>query len=193
MMNLRQQRNRSLLVKLLVSTVLMFGFGFLLVPLYDVFCDITGLNGKLQNTGALTQAYPINQQRQVRVQFLAVNNEAMPWTLRPARSEISVHPGEMTQTAFMAVNPTNRPMVAQAIPSVAPSAAAKYLHKVNCFCFEQQPLGAGEEQEMPLVFMVDDELPDYIQTITLSYTLFDITPELRPANDVVNSATRSAL
>ncbi len=188
-----QQRNRSLLIKLLASAVLMFGFGFLLVPLYDVFCDVTGLNGKLQNTGALTEVYPVNEQRQVRVQFLAVNNEAMPWRLKPALSEMLVHPGEMTQTAFMAFNPTNQHMVAQAIPSVSPSAAAEYLHKVNCFCFEQQPLSAGEEREMPLVFMVDDKLPEFITTVTLSYTLFDITPESRPGSGSSIIPARSTL
>ncbi|WP_296062085.1 cytochrome c oxidase assembly protein [uncultured Amphritea sp.] len=192
-MNQLQQRNRSLLIKLLAGTVLMFGFGFLLVPLYDVFCNITGLNGKLQNTGALTRDYAIDGQREVRVQFLAVNNESMPWRLHPELAEISVHPGEMMQTAFMAFNPTSSHMVAQAIPSVAPSEAAPYLHKVNCFCFEQQPLGAGEERAMPLVFMVDDQLPKYITTITLSYTLFDITPESSPVSGIAVEPARSVL
>ncbi|SER11358.1 cytochrome c oxidase assembly protein subunit 11 [Amphritea atlantica] len=192
-MNQLQQRNRSLLIKLLAGTVLMFGFGFLLVPLYDVFCDVTGLNGKLQNTGALTQEYKVDSKRQIRVQFLAVNNESMPWRLRPEQAEISVHPGQMTQTAFLAFNPTERNMVAQAIPSVAPSEAAPYLHKVNCFCFEQQPLAAGEKRAMPLVFMVDDQLPGYISTITLSYTLFDITPESSPVSGIAVAPARSVL
>ena len=176
-----QRRNRSLITRLIAGTVLMFGFGFLLVPLYDVFCRVTGLNGKVLNNGPVTQSVEINPDRRVKVQFLAVNNEAMPWRFKPEKSEITVFPGEMKQTAFVAFNPTQRGMVAQAIPSVAPSEAASHLHKVNCFCFEQQPLMAGEQRDMPLVFMIDNELPKHISTITLSYTLFDITPEPRPA------------
>ena len=179
-MNQLQRRNRSLVTRLIVGTVLMFGFGFLLVPLYDVFCRVTGLNGKVLNNGPVTQSVEINKDRRVTVQLLAVNNEAMPWRFKPQESEITVFPGEMKQTAFVALNPTQRSMVGQAVPSVAPSEAAEHLHKVNCFCFEQQPLMAGEERAMPLVFMIDDELPQHISTITLSYTLFDITPEPRP-------------
>lgn len=175
-----QQRNRSLITRLIAGTVMMFGFGFLLVPLYDVFCRVTGLNGKVLNNGPVTQTVEINQDRRVKVQLLAVNNEAMPWQFKPEEAEISVYPGEMKQTAFVALNPTQRSMVAQAVPSVAPSEAAAHLHKVNCFCFEQQPLMAGEQRAMPLVFMIDNELPRHISTITLSYTLFDITPEPRP-------------
>ncbi len=175
-----QRRNRSLITRLVAGTVLMFGFGFLLVPLYDVFCRVTGLNGKVLNNGPVAQVVDINHERRVRVQLLGVNNEAMPWRFQPDQSEISVFPGEMKQAAFIAFNPTRHYMVAQAVPSVAPSEAAAHLHKVNCFCFEQQPLMAGEQRAMPLVFMVDNELPQHISTITLSYTLFDITPESRP-------------
>lgn len=160
---------------LLLSTVLMFGFGFALVPLYDVFCEVTGLNGKITNTGPVKTAMSEDSSRSIRVQMIAINNEAMPWTFAPQDHLITVHPGETRQTAYLAHNPTNRHMVAQAIPSVSPSEAAQYLHKVNCFCFDRQPLNANEQREMPLLFVIDPALPKHINTLTLSYTLFDIT------------------
>ena len=188
-----QQNNRSLVLRLFLGTAFMFGFGFLLVPLYDVFCEVTGLNGKVLNRGQLQQPVVVDNERQVRVQFLAVRNEAMPWHFKPEQWQLTVHPGEMKQTAYIAFNPTRVGMVGQAVPSVAPSEAAEYLHKVNCFCFEQQPLAAGEERKMPLMFVVDPGLPAHISTITLSYTLFDITPESRPVADMAAEPSRSFL
>ena len=188
-----KHNNRPLVLRLFLGTVLMFGFGFLLVPLYDVFCEVTGLNGKVLNRGELQQPVAVDNQRQVRVQFLAVRNEAMPWRFKPEQWQLTVHPGEMKQTAYIAFNPTRVGMVGQAVPSVAPSEAAEYLHKVNCFCFEQQPLAAGEERKMPLLFVVDPGLPAHISTITLSYTLFDITPESRSVVDMAAEPARSLL
>jgi cytochrome c oxidase assembly protein subunit 11 len=171
-----QADNRRLVRRLIIGCVLMFGFGFALVPLYDVFCEVTGLNGKITNTGpvALSDA---DTSRQIKVRLLAVHNEGMPWTFGPQQGVILAHPGEMKQTAFVASNPTGRRMVAQAIPSVAPAEAARYLHKVNCFCFEQQALQSGESVEMPLLFVVDRNLPAHIRSLTLSYTLFDISQQ----------------
>lgn len=177
------QGHGRLVRRLLLSAVLMFGFGFALVPLYDVFCEVTGLNGKISNTGPIT-VQSVDQSRVVRVRLLAVHNEGMPWAFHPQQSLISTHPGEMQQTAFMASNPTARPMVAQAIPSVSPSEAARYLHKVNCFCFEQQRLMAGESIKMPLLFVIDPELPPHIRSITLSYTLFDISPDITATEQI---------
>ena len=172
--NTAQQKNRSLVRTLLFSCVLMFGFGFALVPLYDVFCRITGLNGKVVNTGPDIPAGS-DKSRTIRVQMIAVNNESMPWEFRALSPMVTVYPGESKQAAYLAYNPTPQKMVAQAIPSVSPSEAAQYLHKVNCFCFDRQPLDSLETKEMPLLFVIDPELPSYISTITLSYTLFDIT------------------
>ena len=99
----------------------------------------------------------------------------MPWEFRAPVESVRVHPGESKRVAFHARNGTDRDMVAQAIPSVTPTSAAKYLQKTECFCFNRQPLQAGETAEMPVVFFVDPELPAAITTITLSYTLFDVT------------------
>lgn len=181
-MDLQRRKTLRLVRNLAFGSVLMFGFGFLLVPLYDVFCRVTGLNGKVLNTGPLNEEVRENRQRQIKVQLLATNNEGMPWQFAPAEHQLTVFPGEMKQTHYTAFNPTADWMVAQAVPSVAPSEAAAYLHKVNCFCFDQQPLNSHERREMPLLFVVAAELPAHISTITLSYTLFDITPEQRAVN-----------
>jgi cytochrome c oxidase assembly protein subunit 11 len=167
-------KTKRLVVRLAASAVLMFGFGFALVPLYEVFCDITGLNGKnfTQGPAAITA---VDRSRTVKVQFVTVNPAEMPWEFKPTERTMRVFPGEDKVTAFYAKNPTPEWMVAQAVPSVTPSEAAQYLHKVNCFCFDRQPLDAGADTEMPLVFVVDPELPKHITTITLSYALYDLT------------------
>lgn len=169
-----QAKNKRTVVRLATAALAMFGFGFALVPLYEVFCDITGLNGKNFNEGAV-QIEAVDKTRTVKVQFVTANPGMMPWEFRPTEQSIRVFPGEDKVTAFYAANPTPEFMVAQAVPSVTPSEAAPYLHKVNCFCFDRQPLEAGANTEMPLVFVVDPELPEHISTITLSYALFDLT------------------
>lgn len=161
----------------------MFGFAlFVLPPIYDVFCEITGLGGKTDGRYS-GQAYEASQtavdsERIVTVQFDATNNGAMPWEFKPLAQEMKVNPGASHKVAFYARNTARRDMVAQAIPSVTPISAAKYLRKTECFCFNEQPLKAGEEADLPLVFVIDPELPRTVNTVTLSYTLFDITNDV---------------
>ena len=171
------ERNRRSVRRIVLVAVAMFGFGYLLVPLYNVFCEITGLNGK---TGRIDEAavaakFKPDPNRTVKVQFVANNSADMPWEFRPGVHTMEVHPGKVYSTFFVATNPTSRPMVAQAIPSMAPSVASKYFNKTECFCFNQQPLEAGERKEMPLRFIVDPRLPKNIRTLTLAYSLFDVT------------------
>lgn len=166
--------HRALTVKLLAVVAGMFVFAvYVMPPLYDLFCEVTGLNGK---TGGAYQAteVKVDTSRTVRIQFLATNNENMPWEFEPQLTSVEVHPGQEMEIRYQARNPTSRPMVAQAIPSVVPFKAAEYFHKTECFCFNQQPLEAGESAELPLRFIVDQDLPAQVRTITLSYTLFDI-------------------
>lgn len=158
----------------------MFCFGFALVPIYDVFCEVTGLNGKTNSKAFVPAAQLVDTSREVTVQFVATNNEGMPWEFKPATFKMSVHPGEQINTTFFARNPRSELMVAQAIPSVAPGRAAEYFHKTECFCFNQQTLKAGEAVDMPLSFIVDRDLPASVKTITLSYTLFDVTESVKP-------------
>lgn len=151
----------------------MFAFGFAMVPLYDVFCEITGINGKTGGRYESTVAVERDENRTVRVQFLAQNGPDMPWTFRPVTRSIEVHPGEPVTINYFAQNPTDRAMVGQAVPSLSPSEGTLYFHKTECFCFNQQPLEAGESVEMPLIFIVDKDLPEHITKLTLSYTLYD--------------------
>ena len=167
--------HRSLLAKLLAMAVAMFLFAiFVLPPLYDLFCEITGIGGR---TGGQYEAVEVkvDTSRQVRVQFVAANNEQMPWEFYPMEHSVMVYPGESRAVNFFAHNTTGEDMIGQAIPSVLPNNAADYFHKTACFCFDNQPLAAGEQAELGLVFILDPDLPDNVNTVTLSYTLFDIT------------------
>lgn len=142
--------------------------------MYNLFCEVTGLNGKTGDRYT-EPVSAIDENRLVTVQFLAVNNADMSWDFKPTQFQVEVHPGEPTAITYFARNNTGLDMVAQAIPSLAPSNAANYFHKTECFCFNRQPLAAGESAELGLQFIVDRDLPPQVKTITLSYTLFDVT------------------
>lgn len=183
--------NAKVTVKLLALAVSMLVFAiFIMPPLYDAFCEITGLNGK---TGDKYEAVPaaVDTDRVVTVQFVASNNENMPWTFKPSVVSVQVHPGEPMDTVFLAHNPTDREMVSQAIPSLVPFKAAEYFHKTECFCFNQQVLQGGESAELPLRFIVDPDLPPSVNTITLSYTLFDVTERFSAKREFDNNNTDS--
>lgn len=153
----------------------MFGFGFALVPLYDVFCDITGINGKTENQAAVWQDVAVDESRTVTVEFITRTNTGMPWEFRAETRRVKVHPGEINTVSFYVRNPASSEIIAQAIPSVSPGQAALYLNKTECFCFNQQPLQAGQEAWMPMSFYVDANLPQDISYFTLQYTLYDVT------------------
>ncbi|MGB2739829.1 MAG: cytochrome c oxidase assembly protein [Cognaticolwellia sp.] len=161
--------------KLMLIVVGMFGFGFAMVPLYDVFCDITGLNGKTSNVAASYDAVTIDTERTITVQFLTRTAKGIPWKFEPMINEVKVHPGERKTVKFYAKNESVKDIIGQAVPSVSPGRAAIYFQKIECFCFNNQPLKASEDVEMGLQFYVDLDLPDDVSTITLSYTLYDIT------------------
>lgn len=173
-------RNQRSFAKIAVVAVAMFGFGYLLVPLYDVFCEITGLNGKTGRVdeAAVAKRYQPDLTRTVTVQFVANKNLAMPWEFGPVVASMQVHPGKVYATSFTARNPTARSMIGQAVPSVAPGKASRYFNKTECFCFEQQRLAAGESTDMPLRFIVDPNLPADVTTLTLAYTVFDVTQQV---------------
>ncbi len=174
-MNRSNQRTAG---KIAVFCVLMLGFGYALVPLYDALCDLTGLSGSTSNlnqAAELTDTAPVAADREITLQFVTAVNHAMPWEFRPDQFEMKVRPGETYQTVFHAYNRTERAMAGQAVPAVAPPAAAPHLIKQECFCFNRQELAAGEQIAMPLVFRVSPKLPAKVDTLTLSYTFFDVT------------------
>lgn len=162
--------------KLCLIVVGMFGFGFALVPLYDVLCDITGLGGR---TGGEYTYDPATMQRDssrlIRVNFITNTNAGMPWRFWSESGGVRVHPGDLKEVNFYVTNTTNRRMVGQAIPSVVPFKAAAHFHKTECFCFNSQVLEPGETMEMPMRFIVGPDLPRNVESISLSYALFDIT------------------
>ena len=176
---MRLRRHTALLA---VVAVGMFGFAFALVPLYNIFCEITGLNGKTSGLAAsVPVAVPAVQtasqplEREVTVQFLANVGRGMPWEFRPTETRLRVRLGEVTETRYYARNFANRRVTGQAVPSVTPGFASKYLHKVECFCFTQQHLEAGEDIEMPVLFYIGGDLPSDIGTLSLSYTLYPVS------------------
>ena len=172
----QQQLNNQLVKKLLFIVVGMFVFAVgIMPPMYDAICDITGLNGKTDNTPADAENAIVQEDRTVEVQFLADTDPAMIWDFKPNTFSMKVHPGEIHKVDFHVRNPSAKLIVGQAIPSVSPAQATPYFKKTECFCFNRQPLQAGTEAELPLVFIVDRDLPRAVNTITLSYTLFDIT------------------
>ena len=169
----RAVANSRVVKRLGFAAVLMFGFGFAMVPLYDVFCEVTGLNGKTGRMGleeALTQV--VDEDRLVTVEFLGVVHSELPWDFKPMVKKIKVHPGEVIEVNYYASNKAANPVTGQAVPSVAPGKAAKYFSKTECFCFTRQLLEPGEGKEMPLRFVVDPGLPESVKTVSLSYTIY---------------------
>jgi cytochrome c oxidase assembly protein subunit 11 len=165
------RNNRTLLLKLGVVVVAMFGFGYALVPFYEKICEVTGLrNIDAADTVTNTQ---VDTTRSVRIEF-DTNVRNMPWTFRALQLATDIHPGAVTQVMFEVVNTTDHAVTGQAIPSYGPRQAAQYFRKLDCFCFSKQTLAAGEKRDMPVVFVVDPKLPKDVPTITLSYTFFEV-------------------
>lgn len=167
----------KLVFALFVIVIGMFAFGFALVPIYNSLCQTLGINGKTNNQAvAYDEKHAVvAMDREITVEFIATNNSAVPWAFYPKVNKLKVHPGEIAKLAFYAENKSNYRMTVQAIPSVTPGIAAKYLKKTECFCFTQQTLNGHEGMDMPLLFHLDSDLPANVKTITLSYTLFDVT------------------
>jgi cytochrome c oxidase assembly protein subunit 11 len=165
--------NAQLLTKLVVIAAAMFAFGFALVPLYEKICSVTGIRNILRADHVTPRNTQVDTTRAVTVEFDS-NTHKLPWTFRPLAGHLDIHPGELHQVVYEIRNNENRPITAQAIPSYGPQHVAAYFKKVQCFCFEQQTLAPGEVRQMPIVFVVDPELPRDVRTITLSFTFFEI-------------------
>jgi cytochrome c oxidase assembly protein subunit 11 len=186
-----QRDNRRMTAKLAVVVVVMAGFGYALVPMYRAICDVLGINvlalaelrASAQQPGAAAADGARNTQvdtsRTVTVEFDA--NARGPWDFKPALRSIQVHPGELATVMYEFRNVQDRTMAAQAIPSYAPRQAAAHFTKLECFCFSEYTLAAGESRRWPVVFVVDPKLPRDVTTITLSYTFFEVGGKVPPA------------
>jgi len=175
MTDLPRKKNASLVIKLVAIAVGMFGFGYALVPLYNVFCQVTGINGKTNTVAATNLDFEVSKDREVTVEFVTSLNKTTPMEFSAKIKKLRVHPGKFYTVHFFAKNKTDKMLVAQAIPSITPGPAAEYFKKTECFCFSQQTFKPGESKNMPVRFVVNPELPERYNTITLSYTFFDIT------------------
>lgn len=161
-----------MLRKLLIIAVAMFGFGFALVPFYQKICEVTGINNIL-NADVVAKNTQVDTSRTVTVEFDA-NTRALAWNFQPLQVSVKVHPGELTQVAYEVKNTLPYAVTGQAIPSYGPQLAAVYFKKLQCFCFTQQTLKANEVRQMPVLFVIDPGLPKDVNTITLSYTFFEV-------------------
>lgn len=171
--------NKKLTAKLLVVVVAMFGFGFALVPLYRVLCDVTGLGGRLSQQPAQVAAAnaAVDDSRLVTVEFLATVNSNAGWVFKPKTAKMQVHPGELYTTTYYAENLLDRELLGQASYNVAPSRAARHFAKPDCFCYSQQLFEPREGREMNVTFFISPALPKEVEVVTLSYTFYDISEQ----------------
>ena len=169
-----QQRNQRLAWQLVLVAVFFTGFGFALVPLYDVICRLTGFNGRTNAVAAVAEKNTqVDLTRWVNVEFLSHTMPGVGIELAPAQFSMRVHPGDIIHTQYMVKNSSDAVFVGQAVPSVTPAVAAPYFQKIECFCFNQQTFQPGEERSLPVVFVVNPELGKDLGTVTLSYTFFE--------------------
>lgn len=178
--DLQPQRaeNRRLTAKLWLFVAGSFAFGFALVPLYRVLCQVSGIGDQKQLAAASTVAQPsaVDAARTVTIEFIGNLPTVGNWEFRPAQATLAVHPGRLYEASFIARNLTGHDTVAQAVPNIAPGEAVSAFHKTQCFCFAPQNFKAGEERVLPIRFFVDRELQPGIDRITLSYTFYDAAP-----------------
>jgi cytochrome c oxidase assembly protein subunit 11 len=171
-----ERANRRVLLKMAAVVVGMFGFGYALVPLYDVFCEVTGIRFQ-EETGRVAEADAtpgsVDTSRWVTVEFTGSTMNGLDWEFEPVTRKLRVHPGELATAVYVARNLSNQAVVGQAVPSVTPPRATSHLKKTECFCFSQQRLEAGASKEMPVRFFVDTDLPPDVRTVTLSYAFFE--------------------
>jgi cytochrome c oxidase assembly protein subunit 11 len=164
--------NARLLKKLIVVAVIMFGFGYAMVPFYNKICEVTGINaGGEQALAVNTQ---VDAGRWITLQFDANTNQAMPWRFRPLQSSLRIHPGQLVQVEYEVENTTGKPITGQAIPSYGPALAGRYVKKIECFCFRPQSLKGGEKKRLPVMLVLDRAIPNDVNTVTLSYTFFKV-------------------
>jgi cytochrome c oxidase assembly protein subunit 11 len=168
----KDKANSKLAYKMLLVVAGALLFAFALVPLYSVFCSLSGLNGKTENSAYTLAKAKVDNSRLVTVQFVAAVMPGLGWNFYPKQSTITLHPGQIETVMFEAKNITSETIAGQAIPSVTPGEAAKYFKKIECFCFVRQSLKPGEVKQLPLRFFIDPALPQDVKEMSLSYSFF---------------------
>ena len=168
----RGRENRRLLTRFSVVAALMFGFGFALAPFYERICLALGVNSLVARDEAPANTQ-VDAARTVTIE-LDANAHNLPWRFRPLTRHVDVHPGALVHVEYEIANVRDAPVTGQAVPSYGPALAGQYFRKLECFCFQQQTLAAGETRKMPVTFVVDPALPQDVNTITLSYTFFEV-------------------
>lgn len=171
----QERANKRLVIKLLWIIAGALIFAFALVPLYDVICTVTGLNGKTNNSAELKPPAKMDVSREVTVQFVSSVMPGLGWNFYPLQNSVTVHPGQVTTVMFEAKNTTSTEVSGQAIPSVTPGKASAHLKKIECFCFVKQTLKSGEVKKLPLRFFIGADLPQEVHEMTLSYSFFPAT------------------
>ena len=166
-------KNRRSAATFAMVGVAMFGFGYALVPLYSVFCQITGLGGKTGVVQAASLDGKVDTERLVTVEFSAVVNSNLPWSVTPSVERLQVHPGKIYAANYVASNLSSSGSTGRAVPNVVPSVASRYFNKTECFCFQEQHISGNQPKDMPLRFVISKDLPKDIRTVTLSYTFFN--------------------
>ena len=174
-----EKSNKKLVIYLILGSLGMFAFGFALVPLYNVMCRQLGINGHSAN---IPEKYKkelvVDKSRNIKVEFITQVSPGVPYDFEAVTKTLTVHPGELEHGEFFAKNNSDKLIISQAIASIAPGEGSLYFHKTECFCFTQQPLQGHTREDLPVVFFIDPALPKDINTITLSYTLFDVTKQV---------------
>ncbi len=174
-----QQKKKIFRTAMLASVVVvgMFGFAFALVPLYNLICDVTGINSLFTQEKRIridADDSQIDKSRLVKLEFDATINGDLDWEFQPTQRSATVHPGQMMQTTYLLKNNTDQVISTQSIPGVTPWQATEFIKKVECFCFETQTLQPGEAKEMGLTYVIDPDLPEQYSTVTLSYTIMNL-------------------
>lgn len=164
--------NVAMLKKLLVFTAVMFGFGYALVPMYEKFCEVTGINNLLQ-PDVVDKNIKVDMSRTIVIE-LDANVRGLPWQFKPLQANAKIHPGESIEVMYEIRNDSNQEISGQAIPSYSPRFLEKYLKKFECFCFSKQILKPGEAKQMPVKFVIDPQIPVDVSTVTISYTFFSL-------------------
>ncbi len=185
---------RRTVIRTVAVLVGMFGFAFALVPLYDVFCQITGINGKVDATAQSIVHEEVDESRYINVQFITRGSPGLPWQMSVEMRQMSVHPGQMAEVDFTFTNNSPSESWGRAVPSVSPSTATTHLRKISCFCFQEQHLQGDERLTIPLVFQLSRDLPTDINTITLVYTLYPVEHTIQSASldNMLNHSSKNS-